>query len=91
MAGETMPTDTCQYFYDCKDCGAVLKPKARDCCVFCSYAPHRDEQYEAEQAFALDSHANEAQLHIHLTEDPRSGPLAFTCKYYPIRQTAQMP
>ena len=34
---ETMPTDACQYFYDCMGCGAVLKPKAGDCCVFCSY------------------------------------------------------
>ncbi len=24
---ETMPTDACQFFYDCKGCGAVLKPK----------------------------------------------------------------
>ncbi|WP_084005654.1 GDCCVxC domain-containing (seleno)protein [Magnetovibrio blakemorei] len=35
---EVMPTDACQYFYDCKGCGAVLKPKAGDCCVYCSYA-----------------------------------------------------
>ncbi len=35
---EIMPTDACQYFYDCKGCGAVLKPTAGDCCVFCSYA-----------------------------------------------------
>lgn len=35
---ETMPTDACQYFYDCKGCSAVLKPTAGDCCVFCSYA-----------------------------------------------------
>lgn len=34
---EQMPTDACQYFYDCKGCGAVLKPKQGDCCVFCSY------------------------------------------------------
>jgi len=34
---ETMPTNACQYFYDCPACGAVLKPKAGDCCVFCSY------------------------------------------------------
>jgi hypothetical protein len=33
-----MPTDACQYFYDCPACGAVLKPLAGDCCVFCSYA-----------------------------------------------------
>ena len=32
-----MPTDACQHLYDCKGCGAVLKPNAGDCCVFCSY------------------------------------------------------
>jgi len=36
-ATEAMPTDACQYFYDCKACGALLKPKPGDCCVFCSY------------------------------------------------------
>ena len=34
---EAMPTDACQYFYDCKGCGAVLKPLSGDCCVFCSF------------------------------------------------------
>lgn len=34
---ETMPTDACLYFYECSACGALLKPKAGDCCVFCSY------------------------------------------------------
>ncbi len=34
---ETMPTNACQFFYDCSGCGARLKPKAGDCCVFCSY------------------------------------------------------
>ncbi|WP_296711455.1 GDCCVxC domain-containing (seleno)protein [Rhodoblastus sp.] len=34
---ETMPTDACQFFYECKSCGVVLKPKPGDCCVFCSY------------------------------------------------------
>lgn len=24
---ETMPTNACQWFYDCKGCGALLKPK----------------------------------------------------------------
>jgi hypothetical protein len=37
QATETMPTDTCQWFYECKSCAAVIKPKAGDCCVFCSY------------------------------------------------------
>ncbi|MGH8137773.1 MAG: GDCCVxC domain-containing (seleno)protein [Steroidobacteraceae bacterium] len=34
---ETMPTDACIYFYDCAGCGVILRPKAGDCCVFCSY------------------------------------------------------
>jgi hypothetical protein len=37
QATETMPTDSCRYFYECGGCGAVLKPKAGHCCVFCSY------------------------------------------------------
>ena len=36
-AVETMPTLACQYFYDCRGCRAVLRPKSGDCCVFCSY------------------------------------------------------
>jgi hypothetical protein len=36
-ASETMPTDSCQYFYECHECQTLLKPKAGDCCVFCSY------------------------------------------------------
>jgi hypothetical protein len=34
---EMMPTDACQYFWDCPKCGQKLKPKQGDCCVFCSY------------------------------------------------------
>ncbi|MBM4206792.1 MAG: hypothetical protein FJ190_01840 [Gammaproteobacteria bacterium] len=34
---ETMPTDACQFFYECKSCGMLLRPKPGDCCVFCSY------------------------------------------------------
>lgn len=34
---ENMPTDACQFFYDCKGCDAVLRPHAGDCCVFCSF------------------------------------------------------
>jgi len=34
---ETMPSDACQYFYDCRHCGSLLKPLPGDCCVFCSY------------------------------------------------------
>jgi hypothetical protein len=34
---ETMPTDACQYFYECESCKALLRPRRGDCCVFCSY------------------------------------------------------
>ena len=34
---ERMPTDACMWFYECKSCNVLLKPKEGDCCVFCSY------------------------------------------------------
>jgi hypothetical protein len=34
---ETMPTDACQFFYECKGCGVLLRPNRGDCCVFCSF------------------------------------------------------
>lgn len=34
---ETMPTDACQFYYDCKGCGALLRPEPGDCCVYCSF------------------------------------------------------
>jgi hypothetical protein len=34
---EIMPTDACLHFYECHGCRKLLRPKAGDCCVFCSY------------------------------------------------------
>lgn len=34
---ETMPENSCCFFYECKNCHVVLKPKNGYCCVFCSY------------------------------------------------------
>ena len=34
---ERMPTEACQFFYECEQCKAVLRPKLGHCCVFCSY------------------------------------------------------
>jgi len=34
---ERMPTNACQFFYQCRGCGSVLRPLPGDCCVFCSY------------------------------------------------------
>jgi hypothetical protein len=34
---ETMPTDACQFFYECRNCNVLLRPNTGDCCVFCSF------------------------------------------------------
>ena len=34
---ESLPTDACQYFYDCENCHKVLKPSEGDCCVYCPF------------------------------------------------------
>jgi len=34
---ESMPTDACQWFYECENCKILLKPKPGYCCVYCSY------------------------------------------------------
>lgn len=34
---EEMPTDACQFFYECENCKTVLRPNEGDCCVYCSY------------------------------------------------------
>ena len=34
---EEMPTNACQFFYECESCKTLLKPNAGDCCVFCSF------------------------------------------------------
>lgn len=34
---ETMPTTTCRIIWECENCGAILRAKSGDCCVFCSY------------------------------------------------------
>ena len=46
---------------------------------------HRDEMYEAEQAFALDDAAQAERLHIHLKPSLLSRDANFTCHYTPIR------
>ena len=38
---DTMPTDCCIFFWDCPQCKAIIRPKAGDCCVYCSYGDKR--------------------------------------------------
>jgi hypothetical protein len=34
---ETMPTNACQWYYECEGCKTLLRPLKGDCCVYCSY------------------------------------------------------
>ena len=52
-APETMPTDCCVVAYKCLGCGTVLRPKAGDCCVFCSYADERCPPLQDERSGSL--------------------------------------
>ena len=47
---ETMPTDACQWFYECEGCKAVLRPKTGDCCVFCSYGAKKCPPIQADKS-----------------------------------------
>ena len=47
---ETMPTDACQFFYECEGCNALLRPRAGDCCVFCSYGSVKCPPIQAQES-----------------------------------------
>jgi hypothetical protein len=49
---ETMPTDACQFFYECTGCGVRLRPRQGDCCVFC-YGSIPCPPIQAERAGAM--------------------------------------
>jgi predicted ferric reductase len=34
---EMMPTNACEFFYECENCKTRLRPLEGDCCVYCSY------------------------------------------------------
>ena len=50
---EAMPTDACQFFYECKSCGVLLKPKAGDCCVFCTTATCHARRFRKRERAAV--------------------------------------
>ena len=52
----TMPTDACVVFHECRGCGALLKPKPGDCCVFCSYGDTPCPPVQAAWAAGADAH-----------------------------------
>ena len=51
---EVMPTDACQFFYECERCKTVSRPKAGDCCVFCSYGSVKCPPVQAQRGCSRD-------------------------------------
>lgn len=47
---ETMPQDACQFFYECENCKAVLRPRLGDCCVFCSFGSVKCPPVQADRS-----------------------------------------
>ncbi len=37
MTLEEMSLDSCRFFHECVECHSLVRPRAGDCCVFCSY------------------------------------------------------
>ncbi|MEZ4724782.1 MAG: GDCCVxC domain-containing (seleno)protein [Candidatus Kapaibacterium sp.] len=50
---EEMPTEACQFFYECENCKTVLKPKDGDCCVYCSYGSEDCPSIQANKSCCL--------------------------------------
>lgn len=52
-------------------------------------APHRDQMYEAEQAFCLQDVGAGKRLYVHLNKVAATKVLSFTCRYTPVRNAAK--
>lgn len=64
---------------------SVAEAKARAIATIAGWKDaHRDDFYEAEHAFALDTKIGE-RLHIHLTKATEARSPAFTCRYTPLK------
>jgi hypothetical protein len=55
---ETMPTDACQFFYECASCKTLLRPQPGDCCVFCSYGSVKCPSMQSENCPVYRALAN---------------------------------
>ena len=74
---ETMPTDSCQFFYKCNSCKTLLRPKSGDCCVFCSYGSVKCPPMQGENCSCLNS----SVIHF-LPESVGSPPFDFSDPTY---------
>lgn len=49
--------------------------------------PHRDDMYEAEQAFSLNDIGSDQRLYLHLQKAGEMRPFGFNCSYTPVRSS----
>ena len=47
---ELMPTDACQFYYECTHCGVLLRPNRGDCCVFCTFGSVKCPSIQSQQS-----------------------------------------
>jgi hypothetical protein len=45
---ETMPIDARQFYYECGNGKALLRPNSGDCCVFCSFGTMKCPSIQAQ-------------------------------------------
>lgn len=67
---ETMPTDACQFYYECENCKAILRPKARDCCVFCSYGSVKCPPIQEHRDVVVDCRQRDMAIPVRLSSHP---------------------
>ena len=64
---------------------SIAEAKARALATIADWKdPHRDDLYESERAFALDSLIGD-RFHIHLKRSDELRPPRFVCRYTPLR------
>ena len=47
---ELMPTNACQFYYECTHCGVLLRPNRGDCCVFCTFGSVKCPSIQSQQS-----------------------------------------
>jgi hypothetical protein len=66
----SMPTDACMISHECSGCHALIRPKAGDCCVFCSYGSVPCPPIQAEAGAQIMRHKISLRGDSHRVSDP---------------------
>ena len=66
---QTMPSNACEFYYECENCKVLLRPKPGDCCVFCSYGSVKCPPVQQSSSF---SEANDLGHCSHASDGTKS-------------------